>query len=349
MIGYGKDRYRLLALVLLILAAGFGSCSHEKRQLSRGMYYWKTNMTLSSYEQSVLDSLSCTELYVRFFDVDWNSSTQRIVPVAVLSGPDSNIKQSITPVVFITQEALNHLAWNTTAELARNIADLLERKCADARIQPKELQIDCDWTSNNKGLYFDLLQKLKQQAFFKQKTISATIRLHQVKYVSKSGVPPVDKGLLMCYNMGRLKDIKESNSILNVATAKTYLGNMKNYPLKLDVALPIFHWCILFEKEQFKGILRDIDIDRLQDPQLFAPKAENVYAVLKDTLWNGFDLKQGQVVRYENSNIEEIQKLATFVSEQVRNDSLHLLLYHCDSKNFLKYHSDELEKIYTRF
>ncbi|RQO29780.1 hypothetical protein DBR32_14440 [Taibaiella sp. KBW10] len=313
------------------------------------MYYWKTNVSLSVYEQKVLDSLGCKNLYVRFFDVDWNSSSKQIVPVAGNTGLDSPLKQQITPVVFITQTALNNLAWNTTATLAQNIAGLLEMKCNKSAILPKEIQIDCDWTVNNKDMYFDLLQKLKQQPFFKQKVLSVTIRLHQVKYITKNGVPPVDKGLLMCYNMGKLKDIKETNSILNVATARTYLGNMKNYPLKLDVALPIFYWCILFEKEQFKGILRDIDIDQLQDRQVFTPKTDHVYLITKDTLWNGFELKEGQIVRYENSNTEEVQKLATFVAAQLRNDSVQVLLYHCDRKNFLKYNSNELEKIYTRF
>ncbi|MNS80088.1 hypothetical protein D3C72_1137550 [compost metagenome] len=179
--------------------------------------------------------------------------------------------------------------------------------------------------------------------------MSVTIRLHQVKYITQSGIPPADKGLLMCYNMGKLRNIKEENSILNVAAAKQYLDNLEHYPLPLDVALPVFHWSVLFEKEQYKGIFRDIDIDRLQDRRLFQPQTPNTFTVVKDTFWNGFELKKGQWIRYENSPAEDVQKLATFVAGHIRNDSLKVLLYHLDQQNLKNYTPDELEKIFTRF
>lgn len=338
--------YRLFLLLTWICS--LLSCGHPDRKGKRGMYYWKTNVSLSAPEQETLQQLDCQRLFVRFFDVDLGPGG-RIVPVAPASFAAITYPQEIVPVVFITPAALNQLNRFSAATLAQQISGLLEQKCRNITLQPKEIQIDCDWSSSNKELYFNLLHQLKRQSFFTGKCLSVTIRLHQVKYIVKSGIPPADRGLLMCYNMGKLKDIKEDNSILNVATAETYLDNLKHYPLPLDVALPIFHWSILFEREQFKGILRDIDLDQLQDKSLFLPQTKQTFLVAKDTFWNGFDLKQGQWIRYEESAVRDVQKLATFVADHIGTDSLTVLLYHCDPKNFKKYTPDELEKIFTCF
>jgi len=54
-------------------------------------------------------------------------------------------------------------------------------------------------------------------------------------------VPPVDKGLLMFYNMGKISpDLNARNSIYNRADAEAYLESLPNYRLSLDVALPVF-------------------------------------------------------------------------------------------------------------
>lgn len=342
----GLFRTSILLLFCGLLAL---SCTRHKRQVRRGMYYWKTNVALSPEERSFLKQHNCRELYVRFFDVDLDKKTGRIVPVAPARINQTDTAPEMVPVVFITPAAIAQLEQNTTAVLAQNITGLLQRKCTEAGIVPKEIQIDCDWTSGTKETYFNLLQCLKREAFFKRKLLSVTIRLHQVKYITKSGIPPADKGLLMCYNMGRLRNIQEENSILNVAAAKQYLDNLEHYPLPLDIALPVFHWSVLFEQEQYKGILRDIDLDHLQDRSLFQPRTAHTFSVEKDTFWNGFELKKGQWIRYENSPAEDVQKLATFVSEHIRNDSVKVLLYHLDQQNLKNYTPDELEKIFTRF
>jgi hypothetical protein len=99
--------------------------------------------------------------------------------------------------VFITQEPLKSGAESLT-DLATNISTLLSAIAADSNLQlSAEVQIDCDWTAATRDNYFALLKKLKQQPFFQKKTLSTTIRLHQVKFVSQTDVPPADKGLLM--------------------------------------------------------------------------------------------------------------------------------------------------------
>ncbi|MBK7469002.1 MAG: hypothetical protein IPJ43_20660 [Saprospiraceae bacterium] len=48
------------------------------------------------------------------------------------------------------------------------------------------------------------------------KEISATLRLYPYKYTDNMGVPPVDKVMLMCYNLlNPLENLKQ-NSILDL-------------------------------------------------------------------------------------------------------------------------------------
>jgi len=68
--------------------------------------------------------------------------------------------------------------------------------------------------------------------------VTATIRLHQIKFKDKTGIPPVDQGVLMAYNIGELKNNKQ-NSILEANIVKQYINKNTEYPLKLKLALDI--------------------------------------------------------------------------------------------------------------
>lgn len=338
---------RNLLLILLPLLLWTACKSRPDRFVGRGFYYWKTNVNVSDYENRYMDSLKTDRFYLRFFDVDVAGG--KVSPKAIINLGKGLPKQPIVPVVFITPAGLNAMSWKELEFYARNIATLIAEKANAAGILPKEIQIDCDWTQNNKERYFELLNKLREQAYFKGKLLSVTIRLHQVKYLAAAGIPPADKGLLMVYNIDNLRNVKVENSILNVPSAKSYLETVGSYPLPLDIALPIFQWTLLFEEEQLKGILRDVNgTDLANDPQL-EKTAEHIYKVKADHLFKGYTLKKGQLLRFEASHIERVTEISKYLSQRIKGDSLNLLLYHCDSLNFKNYKVNELEAIFSSF
>lgn len=323
---------------LLLLCA----CGKEERTVQRSFYYWKTVFELSPKEAQTLQQLSVEKLYVRFFDVDWEEVTSSAKPVAKSifnQSPPKNLL--ITPVVFITQEPLQHLTEKGLDSLASNIASLLA-STADANklFLSNEVQLDCDWTSRTKEAYFHLLQRLKGQPFFKNKIISATIRLHQLKFISQNGVPPVDKGLLMCYNMGNLRYPQTANSIIDEDELKKYIRNLRSYPLPLDVALPIFEWYVLLEGTTYKGLVRD-----------FKPNDEDAKKkridFSNDTVINGRSFKAGQWLRHERSDAETVKRCASLLSEKLKSKELAVILYHLDEQNLNKYTLHELESFYN--
>jgi len=125
----------------------------------------------------------------------------------------------------------------------------------DMGIECSEIQVDCDWTDGSRERYFRFLKLLKAQS---AKKISATIRLHQVKYYKKRGVPPVDYGVLMYYNMSDFKDLGTKNYILDLEVAKRYHYNFESYPLALNLALPLYSQATIIRFGEVVGLMEGV-------------------------------------------------------------------------------------------
>ncbi|PZF72862.1 hypothetical protein DN068_10640 [Taibaiella soli] len=327
------------------------SACHKRHQPPvRGFYYWKTIYNLSAKEKTTIQQLHCKRMYVRCFDVDWNDEQQKPLPVSIVRLPAQlDTSMEYVPVFFITQPVLQHLTENNADSLAQNINKLLTSLCAESKWTPKEIQVDCDWTAGTKDIYFSLLKKLKEQSVFKHKDVSCTIRLHQIKYFLKSGIPPVDKGLLMCYNLGDLRKYGKQNSILDVDLAKDYLKHLSGYPLKLDVALPLFHWSVLFHNRQFAGILRGVEPDDLQKKSGFISISENFYRCDREQKWHDYLFQAGDEVRVETVAYNELLKMAEYLASNLKHTPDNVCLFHLDSATISKYETQELENIYAAF
>ena len=165
-----------------------------------------------------------------------------------------------------------------------------------------EVQIDCDWSDSSASNYFNLLKDLKAKL---HKTISATIRLHQIKYYYKTGIPPVDYGVLMYYNMSNIGDFDTKNSILDNDIAKQYHYNFDTYNLKLKLALPLYSQAIQFRNKKslsiFEGIKKeDFDSD-------FLEISPNYFKVLNSKYFKGRYIYKDDIFRFEDSKQEEIK------------------------------------------
>jgi hypothetical protein len=312
--------------------------------VQRSFYYWKTVFFLSPTEEKTLQDLSVKNLYVKFFEVAWDEGKQSPQPIAKsIFRQKPSTKVAITPVIFIMQEPLQKLDSQELGTLAINIASMLAFMSTNDSLRlSEEVQLDCDWTAKTKNAYFYLINELKRQPFFRNKIVSATIRLHQLKFLTQSGLPPVDKGLLMCYNMGNLRKPETKNSIIEEEELKKYINNLENYPLPVDIALPIFDWYLLFEGEQYKGIIRDFN----PGPALAKKQRINFDS---DTSINGYQFKAGQWLRHETSEADVVKACAQRISKKLKAKELTVILYHLDQTNLSKYNQNELESFYNSF
>jgi hypothetical protein len=337
----GMLRKSYLVFILFVLAT-LACKTHDEHSIHRGFYYWKSRFALDHTESSALQKLRTEKLYIKFFDVGWDEVTMQPAPIAKIQfsqKPPSDV--SVMPVVFITNETLQQCNADQLTQLALKIPQLLSSQLSNNELgDPKEIQIDCDWTATTKDKYFLLLQLLKKTDLFKDKTLSVTIRLHQVKYRNETGVPPADRGLLMCYNMGNLTKPQTKNSIIETSVLEQYIGNAKAYPLPLDMALPLFDWWVWFRENEYMGLVYAETLQPTDSKKWRAPK---------DTSFNGYNFKAGDWLRYEGSDAAEIDKAIGLLKAQRNCQEQNIILYHLDAKNLAHYDPDALERFYTGF
>ncbi|MCH2081025.1 MAG: hypothetical protein MK226_01480 [Saprospiraceae bacterium] len=311
-------------------------------------YHWQTAVHLDHTEQSMLQELGIQRLYVKYFDVDWNFSKNLAVPLASAKLDTASLKKVVemVPTIFITNRTFVHLTHEEVAVLAKKIYQKIKR-LHPTQLSLKEIQIDCDWSSSTRDKYFHFLQALKQGYEKEEVRISATIRLHQVKYFEQTGIPPVDKGMLMYYNMGELEKWEEPNSILNNSTGQRYTNRLREYPLRLDLALPIYSWGVVFRGDKFLKLINQLEYTDLEAHESIVKIAPNRFKLLKSTYLKGYYLYKGDQIRLENCTIRDLQKAVQLLSSDIQPQ--YLSFYHLDSTVIKHISYDQLENLCSGF
>lgn len=287
-------------------------------------------------------------------DVDWNE-VNSAYPTSITYF-DYKIRQkgldfNAVPVVFITNRTLQKIDTSQITGLAGKIVRKLDRVKELTARPVSEYQIDCDWSESTRQKYFLLLREIKRK--IGQAQLSATIRLYQLKYPDKAGVPPVDRGMLMMYNLSNVKDYHVINSIFDLNEARQYFENLKPYPLKLDVVLPDFSWGVVFKDGKFCCLLRDLNDEKASHTSYLMKSTwshgGNYYIIKKDTVVNKIYLRYGDLVRVEELNEEELLKAARLSVQAMKCDSMTVSLFDFDESTIYKTSPDELEKIFAAY
>lgn len=300
-------------------------------------YYWKRSLEINEVEKNYLDELKTETLYVRYFDVISNYDN-KIVPNAKILIPDSlKINQSITPVIFID----NNVFYNQDVDVDRLVDQMTYlikqiNKYMGAKIN-KEIQIDCDWTPTTKDAYFKFLVALKNTT---QEKVSCTLRLHQIKDYQTTGIPPVDKGFLMCYATTSPKEDTTENSILDINLLKNYTANIEQYPLEFDVILPLFSWGVV---KNHKNQIKLINALNINDIQEYVEKTgENVYKVKEDFFYKGLYINKDFTIRVEKVSPKLLDEAKSYLGSKLAKP-FTLVYYHLDEDLLSAYSLEQLK------
>ncbi len=316
-----------------------------RHDLTPAFYHWKTTFGPTSSEQRTLRRLGVETLYIRFFDVDWNPQINEAMPKATVRFDTPTAGYTVVPVVFITNRTLQNLSMTGIPILARNITNEIKQIAKKQTIMFQEVQFDCDWSETTGGRYFALLRSLRAMLGV---PLSATIRLHQVKFAAKTGVPPVERGMLMAYNVADWKRADTRNSIWDAAVADRYLTFLGNYPLPLDVVLPIFRWTIAYRNGRFLKILNDLDSKALKAKSFLeaTPTDSTRFVARQDTAALGLMIRQGDVFRAEAVTADELTQAQHAILSRIQNRAVTFGLYHLDSANLAQYSHETLQSLY---
>lgn len=363
--GYHSLKPFFLPLLFILLTC----CSRPPRRVDRAYYYWKTEGASNS-ERQFLKEQHIQKLYVRQLDVDWND-VQGPIPSNGTSIESLNYQLArydsfpvqMVPVIFITNKTFERISPGNIPVLAKRLV----RRClpsydsADIRyerkhymhvyggpIKPKEIQFDCDWTVKTSTAYFQFLKEVRK-LLPDSIIISATIRLHQHKYPEKTGVPPVNRGMLMVYNIGDPKQYTPEQSIFDITKADAYFTHKKKYTLPLDIALPAWSWCLVFRDHKFYQIENGIAESDLQQQAFLKHKGNHQYQVTQDTVYRTLFLRPGDEIKAETVDDATLQQAAQLASKAVNTPHFTVSLFELSEQEINRYSHETINQVYSSF
>lgn len=214
------------------------------------MFYWRTTFSVNSRERACLDTMGITTLYVRYLDVRGYDLQSSYPEQPVQTGNELRIKGlSIVPTVYIVPQSLSHEPDTSqlrsfASKLMRYVMEVDSAICLAAgipqRSHPERVLIDYDWTPSTRETFFRLLKRI--QELLPSTSVESTIRLWQYHNAGLAGIPPVKRGVLMCYNMEPFDDPWATNAVASLERFQQFVTKeaAESYPMSLDIAYPIF-------------------------------------------------------------------------------------------------------------
>jgi hypothetical protein len=336
--------------VIFASTIALGACRPAETTTFPAFYHWRTHLALSDTLHRYLDSLGVARLYVKFFDVDWEEGRGPVPAASLRVSGEQAFNGEIVPCVFIANRVLERLDADSIPMLAKRLTRYLDRLTEQfSKRDWREWQLDCDWTLSTRDKYFQLLHDLGDRLRSRNLALSATIRLHQVRYFERTGVPPVDRGMLMFYNMGDLEDWHEDNSILQLEKAQPYLHGFNRYPLPLDLALPAYAWGVLFRDGRMIRLIHGLRAPALDQAPHFVKSGPNRYRVVKSHYLEGQYFYQGDQVRLENIDPPALRAASDMLRRHFRGRQFFLAFYHLEDTTPKQYPHARMAPIIRNF
>ena len=343
------------------------SCQSKETVIERGYYFWQNKSYLGSAEKKFLQQHSIHKLYAKILDVDWNdvygpvpASKNDLNEINGSLNIYDSLHINIVPVVFITNKTFQKIDSGQLHLLALRILKecMLDAIDIDAKNNgtlysvkkpaSSEIQFDCDWTESTSGKYFQFLKEVKR-LLPDSVIVSATIRLHQYKYPSQTGVPPVNRGMLMLYNIDDPKKYESTNSIFDYDKAKAYFTSGKEYKLPLDVVLPAFSWSLVFRNGKFYQIENNLSENDLMQLNFLQKQTNGFYRVNTDTVFNDLFLRIGDEIKPEAISTENLDKAAELAHKAINSKKYSVAFFDLSEDEVKEYDSNEIDKIYNSF
>ncbi|MEL6842770.1 MAG: hypothetical protein AAFP02_06100, partial [Bacteroidota bacterium] len=243
-------RFRLLYLLPILFCLSCGP-----NLVSSVFYQWETQPDWSSATQAYLDTLASEQLYLRFFDVEWDDSRKRMVPVNSLRASlgDWNGRE-VVPVIYLSENVLPVLDEERTSDLAELSLDRI-RRIAEPLPQIPQIQIDCNWSASTAEAYFGFLEELLERLGESGPSLSVCVYPHHIVGRDSLGTPPVQRARLMLMEIDDPVAV-EANGSLFGAHIREAVSEADDYDIPLDVGLPIGSWGVVLRNEKAVALLR---------------------------------------------------------------------------------------------
>ena len=299
-----RQRWLVVGLVLLLGGVLSAYGLYQQATVVKGAppsvsyYHWANTY---NDNPELLQTYHPAKLYVKLLDMGYREQSLNINATDLRTLPSV----PFIPVVFLDNAALKNAPLDTLyAQIITHIPPQTY----------SSLQVDCDWTEQTREAYFAFLKRL--QADYPQ--LSVTLRLHQIKYAERTGVPPAQRAVLMYYNMSDIRDTDTDNYILDNAVGERYLTNFTHYPLPLDLALPLYQQTRVLRQGKLVQLINGAPVKVEHTTKL----GDNHYRVTQGHYWQGYYLYPDDELRIDTVDEHLLQQTAQLLSDTVHPDEI---------------------------
>ncbi len=345
---------------LMLLLGLFMLSKQEPIRLNRAIYHWKSSFTRTNYETDETKFLrqhQIQKIYIKMLDVDY-SEAGLIIPVSKTNlnfqiNPKEDSIEYV-PVVYISNKVFQFMPTQEIEAYAKLFLEHTLRIETYTQMSVKEIQIDCDWTEGSKEKYFLLLQKMRY--WMPNLLYSSTLRLYPYKYRSKLGIPPVNRVMLMLYNMENAKKIEVQNSLFDPNLAAKYMKD-KKYPLPMDFAIPAFSWSLVFRHGQFLRVFSNNILDELERSknsyvehngyQLRRLRYNRYIVESPPSFFNDFDLRAGDIIKIESCGGDELKQATNLIARMKPKPNSTIAIFDFDMDDLNKISHEDIEAAFT--
>ncbi|MBR6283483.1 MAG: hypothetical protein IKR25_04215 [Muribaculaceae bacterium] len=323
--------FGLVLLTASLIKVALSGCQHPQPTFvhhpMRAIYHWKTTFAPTPGELAFINRHHVGRLYIHYFDVVLRDNVvQPEATVQFIDTPPDSLE--VVPTIFITPEAMRamqeenessypcdgHVLNSYAQRIVKRVNAMNKHNCIN---NVGEVQIDCDWTSQLRSSYFQLLAATRQLLHEQGMGLSVTVRLHQLS----GAEPPADMGVLMLYNTGNIMNPHTRNSILDLNDVRPYFKATTHYRLPLDFAYPDFGWQVCYRDGKFL---------RLASPG--------------DTTTQ----ERGTMVRREQADFATIKSVKHLAEQSLSQAGQSAcIIYHLDEQFLNLFTHDQIETIYS--
>lgn len=114
--------------------------------------------------------------------------------------------------------------------------------------------------------------------------------------------------------------------------------------MHLDIAYPAYEWLLLFHNRQFRGLMRNIEVD---DTTRFNRISDNEYRVTTPFMSGRTRLEKGDIIRLEQSNFDEVHAVKSLIESRLHDRQHSNIIYHYGPLNLSNYTDNEIDSLYT--
>jgi hypothetical protein len=322
------------------------SCTEEQenKEISPAIYHWKSVYKPSIDASNSLNKLKINKQYIRFFDIDYNAEIGDAVPKGMVRF-GSKPTGKVVPVIYITNKTFLNLGQNQVDSLAKNTTAKIKEITLKNDISFDEVQFDCDWSKKTGPSYFSFIDKVRSHLDETTK-ISATLRLHQVKFREQTGIPPVERVALMLYNVGDWTNVNTQNSLFDPDIIDQYIYRLPEYPLPVDIALPIYQQAIVFRNNQFQTYFKNVSkLDLKKEFNMKSGKEPNILVCQENCEFRNHSFRKGDVFRHESIDFETLNAVKKAILKRLPNSDVQIYLFHLDDKSIDNFSTKQLKKL----